>query len=139
MLNELDKELEKQGLCYVRYADDFSIYTKSEYTARKIGNNIYLFLKNKLKLPINREKSGIRKPVNFTILGYGFVSMYVKGEKGKYQLIASEKSWKSIKQKLKIITRKTTPMTFDERIPKNSKRLLKVGLTTSDWQVYMAN
>jgi RNA-directed DNA polymerase len=118
ILNELDKKLEEQGLHYVRYADDFSIYTKSEYTARKAGNNIYLFLKDKLKLPINREKSGIRKPVNFTILGYGFVPTYAKGEKGKYQLIASEKSWKSIKQKLKIITRKTTPMTFDERIQK---------------------
>jgi RNA-directed DNA polymerase len=118
MLNELDKELEKQGLRYVRYADDFSIYTKSKAVARKIGNNIYLFLKNKLKLPINREKSGIRKPVNFTILGYGFVPTYVKGEKGKYQMVVSEKSWKSLKQKLKVITRKTTPSTFDERIQK---------------------
>jgi len=118
MLNELDTEMEKQGLRYVRYADDFSIYTKSEHTARKIGNSIYLFLRNKLKLPINREKSGIRKPVNFTILGYGFVPTYVKGENGKYQMVVSEKSWKSIKEKLKIITRKTTPMTFDQRIQK---------------------
>ena len=118
MLNELDKELERRGLLYVRYADDFSIYTKSESTARKIGNNIYLYLKDKLKLPINRQKSGIRKPVNFTILGYGFVPTYVKGEKGKYQLVVSEKGWKSLKEKLKTITRKTTPMTFDERIQK---------------------
>jgi len=93
MLNELDKELEKQGLRYVRYADDFSIYTKSNTAARKIGNSIFLFLKNKLKLPINREKSGIRRPVNFKVLGYGFVPTYRKGEKGKYQLVASEKSW----------------------------------------------
>ena len=118
MLNELDKELEKQGLRYVRYADDFSIFTKSSTAARKIGNGIYLFLKDKLKLPINREKSGIRKPVNFTILGYGFVPTYVKGERGKYQLVVSDKSWKSLKQKLKVITRKTTPSTFDERIQK---------------------
>jgi len=118
MLNELDKELEKQGLRYVRYADDFSIYTKSNQSARKIGNNIYLFLKNKLKLPINREKSGIRKPVNFTILGYGFTPTFVKGEKGKYQLIACNRSWENLKQKLKAITRKTTPKTFDERIKK---------------------
>jgi RNA-directed DNA polymerase len=69
-----------------------------------------------LKLPINREKSGIRKPVNFTILGFGFVPTYVKGDKGKYQLVVSDKSWKSLKQKLKTITRKTTPCTFDERI-----------------------
>jgi group II intron reverse transcriptase/maturase len=116
MLNELDKEMEKQGLRYVRYADDFSIYTKSNYAARKTGNSIFLFIKNKLKLPINREKSGIRKPVNFTLLGFGFVPTYVKGEKGKYQLVVSDKSWKSLKQKLKTITRKTTPCTFDERI-----------------------
>jgi len=116
MLNELDKEMEEQGLRYVRYADDFSIYAKSKQTARKIGNSIYLFLKNKLKLPINREKSGIRKPVNFTILGFNFVPTYIKGEKGKYQLVVSEKGWKSLKQKLKTITRKTTPCTFNERI-----------------------
>lgn len=60
MLHELDKELEKRELKYVRYADDFSIYTKSNATARKVGNQIYLFLQNKLKLLINREKSGIR-------------------------------------------------------------------------------
>ncbi len=61
--------------------------------ARKTGNEIFLFLKNKLKLPINREKSGIRKPVNFTILGFGFVPTYVKGDRGKYQLVVSDKSW----------------------------------------------
>ncbi len=116
MLNELDKEMEKQGLRYVRYADDFSIYCKSKQQARKTGNSIFLFLKNKLHLPINREKSGIRKPVNFTMLGFGFVPTYVKGERGKYQLVVSEKSWKSLKQILKIITRKTAPCTFDERI-----------------------
>ena len=89
MLHELDKELEKQGLKYVRYADDFSIYCKSNHAARKTGNKIFLFLKNKLKLPINREKSGIRKPVQFTILGHRYVPTYEKGTKGKYQLVVS--------------------------------------------------
>ena len=118
MLNELDRELERKGLRFIRYADDFSIYTKSKATARKVGNNIFIFLKDKLHLPINKEKSGIRRPVNFTLLGFGFVPTYVKGEKGKYQLIVSDKSWKKFKQKLKIITRKTTPMSFSERIHK---------------------
>jgi group II intron reverse transcriptase/maturase len=118
MLHELDRELERQGLRFVRYADDFSIYTKSKATARKVGNTIFKFLKKKLKLTINREKSGIRRPVHFTCLGFGFVPTYVKGERGKYQLVVSAKSWKKLKQKLKIITRKTTPMSFDERIEK---------------------
>jgi len=118
MLHELDKELENQGLRYVRYADDFSIYCKSHQAARKAGNNIFLFLKNKMKLPINREKSGIRKPINFEILGFRFVPTYIKGEKGKYQLVASEKSWKRLKYNLKTITRKTAPTSFIERTRK---------------------
>ncbi|WP_282016124.1 group II intron maturase-specific domain-containing protein [Marinifilum flexuosum] len=40
------------------------------------------------------------------------------GERGKYQFVVSKKSWKALKQKLKTITRKTTPMSFDERIQK---------------------
>jgi retron-type reverse transcriptase len=80
MLHELDRWLEKKGLRYVRYADDFSIYTKTKATARKSGNDVYKFLRDKLKLPINREKSGIRRPVNFITLGFGFVPTYVKGE-----------------------------------------------------------
>lgn len=118
ILNELDRELERQGLRFVRYADDFSIYVKTKATARKVGNNIFKFLKNKLKLTINRGKSGIRRPVHFTCLGFGFVPTYQKGERGKYQLVVSEKSWKKLKQKLKVLTRKTTPMSFDERIEK---------------------
>jgi RNA-directed DNA polymerase len=118
MLHELDRELERQGLKFIRYADDFSIYTKSKAEARKVGNNIFKFLRDKLKLTINRDKSGIRKPVHFTVLGFGFVPTYAKGEKGKYQLVVSEKSWNKLKQKLKTITRKTTPMSFDERIQK---------------------
>jgi group II intron reverse transcriptase/maturase len=118
MLNELDKELERMDLKHVRYADDFSIYTKNDAEARKIGNNVYLFLKNRLKLPINREKSGIRKPMNFTMLGFSFVPMYGQEVKGQYQIVASKKSWEEFKQKLKTVTRKTTPCSFDERIGK---------------------
>jgi RNA-directed DNA polymerase len=118
MLNEMDKHLESQGLRFVRYADDFSIYCKTHHEARKAGNETFQFLRDRLKLPVNRQKSGIRKPVNFTLLGFGFVPTYVKGEKGKYQLVVSVKSWKAFKLKLKFITRKTIPSSFDERIQK---------------------
>ena len=84
LLDELDKELKRKGLRFVRYADDFSIYTKSKAEAKKVGNAIYLFLKNKLELPINREKSGIRRPTTFEVLGHAFTPTYKKGEKGKY-------------------------------------------------------
>lgn len=116
VLHELDKELEKRAHHYVRYADDFSIYTKSKKAARRVGNSIFLFLKNKLKLSINREKSGIRRPVQFQLLGHQFVSTYKKGDKGKYQVVVVDKKWMALKQELKRITKKTAPLSFDERI-----------------------
>ena len=82
LLDVLDKELDRKNLNYVRYADDFSIYTKSKKEAKKVGNEIYLFLRDKLRLPINREKSGIRRPSEFELLGHAFVPTYQKGVKG---------------------------------------------------------
>lgn len=118
LLDLLDKELERRNLKYVRYADDFSIYTKSKREARKVGNEIYLFLKGKLKLPINKEKSGIRRPSNFEMLGHAFVPTYQKGVKGKYQLVAKKNSWESLKRKLKQLTKKTKPYGLEERLKK---------------------
>lgn len=85
------------------------------------------FLKNKLKLTVNQEKSGVQKPVNFTILGFSFVPVHKKGSKNQYQLVVGEKAWKRLKERLKSITRpelfrtgeaKTTPAKFDERLTK---------------------
>lgn len=129
LLDLLDKELERRNLKYVRYADDFSIYTKSKKEARKVGNEIYLFLRDKLRLPINREKSGIRRPSNFELLGHAFVPTYQKGDKGKYQLVVKKNSWESLKRKLKQITKKTKPYSFEERL----KKLAEI------WQGWMNN
>src|SRR5690606_38484158 len=103
---------------FVRYADDFSIYCKRPSEANATLKAIEEYLRTKLKLTINKEKSGVRKPVHFQMLGFGFVSTYQKGVKGRYQLVVTEKAWKRLKQRLKTITRKTTPMSFDERISK---------------------
>jgi len=106
MLHELDCEMENRNLQFVRYADDFSIYCKSKAEATRTGNNIFKFLRDKLKLPINKAKSGVRRPVNFTVLGHGFVPIYKKGIKGKYQLIVAKSKWEAFKSGLKEITRK---------------------------------
>lgn len=118
LLHELDKELDRKGLRFVRYADDFSIYTKTESIARKVKREVILFLETKLKLTINEEKSGIRKPVQFSLLGFRFVPTYIKGDRGKYQLTVDDKAWKRFKQKLKSLTRKTSPLSLSERISK---------------------
>ena len=113
-----DKWLEKYHpqVKFERYADDFSIYLRSKKAAKRVGNSIYKFLRDKLQFPINREKSGIRKPLDFQVLGFGFVPTYKKGEKGKYQLVAGLSKWKEFKAKLKHLTKKTIPANFEERI-----------------------
>lgn len=116
LLNELDKEMTRQGLKFVRYADDFSVYCKRASQARSVASTLINFLKTKLDLTINEEKSGIRKPVNFNVLGFGFVPTYKKGSKNQYQLVVSDKAWKTLKQRLKSITRKTSPIPLQERL-----------------------
>lgn len=129
MLNELDKEMERLGLKFVRYADDFSIYCRTKSEALRANRLVVKFLSNKLKLPINTDKSGIRRPVHLQVLGFGFVPTYRKGEKGKYQLVVTPKKFKAFKQKLKELTRKTTPMSLDERVE-------KLNSTIRGWMEY---
>jgi hypothetical protein len=118
MLDGLDKELTRIGVKFVRYADDFSIYCQEEREAQEAQEKIYKFLKEKLHLPVNEEKSGIRTPEEFTILGHGFSRS--KDENGKiyYRPIVSAKSWETLKGKLRAVTRKTIPYTFDVRMTK---------------------
>ena len=57
MLNELDKEQEKRGLQFVRYADDCVIFTKSKKSAERVMENITRFIETKLRLKVNKNKS----------------------------------------------------------------------------------
>ncbi len=116
LLNELDKEMTRRGHCFVRYADDCSIFLGSKRAAQRVLASITQFLEKKLRLEVNEEKTSICRPVKFTLLGHGFVSSYKKGEKGVYRLCIARKSWERLKLKIKVITRKTRPATVGERI-----------------------
>src|SRR3954464_15546313 len=100
------------------FAMPMTLVSTLRATAQHVRQATAFFLKNKLKLPINREKSGIRKPLQFEILGHRFVPVYQKGTKGRYQLVVSDKGWNKLKQNLRTITRKTTPQSIAERINK---------------------
>lgn len=71
-LDDLDKELEKRGLPFVRYADDFVIFTKSELAARRVYASVERFITTKLKLVVNHDKSSIRKTDGLEFVGYEF-------------------------------------------------------------------
>ena len=116
LLNELDKELESRGHKFVRYADDCSIFLKSERSAKRVLSSITRFIEEELLLEVNQTKTTICRPLSFTLLGHGYVSSYKKGDRGKYRLCISKTSWRRLKEKIKVITRKTSPIPFDERI-----------------------
>lgn len=115
VLNELDHEIEKRGLRYCRWADDFVILVKSERAARRILEGVTGFLENKLKLPVNREKSKAVKVIELTFLGFSF-SFY-----GKVKI--SDKSIKKFKDKVRILTRRNNPFSMFQVITRLNRYL----------------
>ena len=71
-LDDLDKELEQRGLPFVRYADDFVIFTKSQAAAQRVYRSVERFLSERLKLIVNHDKSSIRKTDGLEYVGYEF-------------------------------------------------------------------
>ena len=73
ILNELDKELERRGHSFCRYADDFVIFVNSEKAAQRVYDSVVDFIERKLKLRINQSKSQITRYHRLTFLGFGFL------------------------------------------------------------------
>jgi RNA-directed DNA polymerase len=72
LLDELDKELERRGHRFVRYADDSNIYVKSKRAGERVLESIDRFLSERLRLKVNREKSAVDRPWKRKFLGYTF-------------------------------------------------------------------
>jgi len=72
LLDDLDKELEKRGHCFARYADDFVILVKSRRAGDRVMQSISRFLERKLKLKINQQKSKVASTNEITFLGFTF-------------------------------------------------------------------
>ena len=70
VLDELDKELEKRGLCFVRYADDCVIFVRSKRAGNRVMESIGRFIEKKLRLKVNREKSAVGRPWSSKYLGF---------------------------------------------------------------------
>ena len=74
MLDALDKELEKRGLAFCRYADDCNIYVRSERAGQRVMASITKFIEGRLKLKVNAEKSAVARPWQRKFLGYTFTN-----------------------------------------------------------------
>ena len=110
MLNELDKELEKRGLQFVRYADDCVIFTKSKKSAERVMKSITKFIETKLRLKVNRAKSKIDRPWRIKYLGFSFYQA-----KGKVEIRIHPKSITKFKDKVRVITSRSNAMSMETR------------------------
>jgi retron-type reverse transcriptase len=74
LLDELDKELERRGHRFARYADDCNVYVLSEAAGERVMASLERFLEKRLRLKVNREKSAVARPWKRKFLGYSVTS-----------------------------------------------------------------
>lgn len=116
MLDDFDKELEKRGLQFARYADDCNIYVKSERAGKRVMEAAVRYLTKKLKLKVNQQKSAVDKPSNRKFLGFTFT----KGTKREPSRIAVHESRvKRLKDKIRKLTKKMRGRQMRESIRKS--------------------
>ncbi|MEK4254818.1 group II intron reverse transcriptase/maturase [Ureibacillus sp. FSL K6-2830] len=118
VLDELDKELERRGHKFVRYADDCNIYVKSKRAGLRTMASIQRFIEGKLRLKVNEKKSAVDRPWKRKFLGFSFT--YHKEPKVR---IAKE-SLKRVKNKVREITSRKMPYPMEYRIQKLNQYLM---------------
>lgn len=106
-LHELDKELEKRGHRFVRYADDFVIYVKSKRAGERVIKSVTRFIEKDLKLIVNTDKSKVGSPTRLK-----FLSCLIKKVNGTCRFIPTKEAKKKFKTTLKRLTSRKRPGTF---------------------------
>jgi len=124
MLNELDKELERRGHRFVRYADDCMIFCKSRKSAERTLENILPYIEGKLFLKVNRKKTEVAHISKVKYLGYSFYR-----HKGKCRLRVHPKSVEKMKNKIRELTDRNNGMS-------NAKREEKYQQYVRGWVNY---
>lgn len=109
VLDELDRELDRRGLRFVRYADDANIFVRSERAGQRVMTSIRGFLEKRMRLQVNEEKSGVRKPDDVHFLGFSF---RCSDEGGDVAIFPSAKA----ERRLRATMREMTPPSWGRSI-----------------------
>ena len=99
VLDELDKELEKRGLRFVRYADDCMIYVRSRQAGERVMRSVSRYVVRKLKLVVNEAKSSVSRPWQVRYLGFRITRIF-----GATRIGVHEKSLRRFREKVRAIT-----------------------------------
>jgi RNA-directed DNA polymerase len=117
VLDELDRELERRGHRYVRYADDCNIYVRSQRAGERVMESITGFLTTKLKLKVNQAKSAVARPKDRKFLGFSFT-----GGKQPRRRIAP-KAIARFKERIRELTCRTRGISMEQRVKELSEYL----------------
>jgi len=107
VLDELDRELEKRGHRFVRYADDCNIYVRSERAGQRVMESIRRFIGKKLKLKVNEKKSAVARPKDRKFLGFSFTI----GRQPKRRI--APKAVERFKKRVRELTRRTRGVSIE--------------------------
>ena len=102
MLDDLDKELEKRGHKFVRYADDCNIYVQTQRAGERVMESVKTFLEKKLKLKVNPKKSKVDRATRVKFLGFSFYK-----RKGEVLIRVATRSLERFRGKLRRLTKRT--------------------------------
>lgn len=112
MLDDLDRELWRRGLRFVRYADDARIFVRSKRAASRVLASVTKVIEGRLHLKVNREKSKVVPASVMTMLGFGFY--FVRG--GKVRIRVDPKALERLKMRIRQLTSRRWSIAMDERI-----------------------
>ena len=110
VLDELDEELQRRGLRFVRYADDINVFVRSERAGLRVMDSMTRFLEGRMRLKVNRDKSAVTRPHKAHILGF---SGRVQSD-GQVHFVPSRKTRDRIRQRIKALTPRTWGQSFDD-------------------------
>ena len=110
VLDELDRELERRGHCFVRYADDFNIYVHSRRAGERVMENVTRWITRKLKLKVNHEKSAVDRPSRRKFLGFSFMD----GTEPRVRI--APESLARFKERVRELTRRTRTIWMDRMV-----------------------
>lgn len=111
MLDELDKELERRGHSFVRYADDVSLYVGSEKAAQRVMTSVTEYIEKQLKLRVNRDKTQVSRGGQSSLLGFSFY-----WGRNRWEIRIASKSLERIKEKIRAKTKRNDPTNAGEKI-----------------------
>ena len=110
VLDELDRELERRGHCFVRYADDSNIYVRSEQAGQRVMESVTRFITRKLKLKVNEAKSAVARPQERKFLGFSFTT----GPEVKR--VIAPKALERFKRRIREVTRRAKGVSMETTI-----------------------